>query len=330
MAVWYGYDEWNPVYHNYLRSYQSARLFQAVGGYIFNSNKEFEKPAGVVPVTLEYGCPSPCLPSAYTPDNKKITELFISGTEPSTVSDRYDKLESVTNLKASANGSKVTLTWTAIKTPRALDKEALKEYYKPIFRTGALDSYVNGILGENQSTFGQLGYNVYSQDSDGLNLLGFTTDTTYTISNQGGNKTYVVKATYSNFTANMSDGKSVSIQLGKLTSPKETFIKQLYNNCLGRTATNDEINDMSSYTSAATIAYNICNSTEAIDRYSSADQAIPTWYKGIIGRNIKDDELTNINNIYTTNNRQKALKEVINSSDFKSYCATNNLVYTEI
>ena len=332
MAVWYGYDKWYDDYqlHVNTSNYQAARLFQAVGSYIFNSNQEFTKPDGVVAVTLEFGCPTACLPSAYTPDDKKTTELFISGTEPSTVSDRYDKLASVTNLKATANGSKVTLTWTAIKTPRALDKDALKEYYSSVFRTGYLDNYVNQILSENQGTFGQLGYNVYVQNGSELTLLGFTTDTSYTISNQGGNKTYVVKTAYSKFPANMSEGKSVSIQLAKIVTPKETFIKQLYNNCLGRTAKDNEVAEWNDYTSASAIAYGICNSTEAVNRYQSADQAIPTWYKGILGRSNTTEEMTNIKNTFTTKSRVEALKMVINSQEFKNYCNAKDLVYTEI
>ena len=330
ISIWYGYDEWNDQYHTYFNSMQNARLFQAVALGMFGSNKQFVQPESVSTVTLEMGCPTPCLPSAYTPDNLKITELFIKGTEPDTVSDRFDKLDSVTNLKASANGSTVTLTWNAIKTPKALDREALKSYYSEVFWTGFLDSYVNSILGQNQAMFGQLGYNVYSKDSNGLTLIGFTTSNSYTITNQGGDKTYVVKAAYSNFPSNMSDEKSVSIQLAKIVTPKEKLIKQAYNGCLGRAATNDEINNMSAYTSASSIVYNICNSSEAQNKYSSADQAIQSWYKGVLGRNNTSSELTTVKNIYNTKNRQEALKSVVNSSEFKTYCSNNNLISTDI
>ena len=330
LAVWYGYEHWYDDYHNLLSSYQNARLFQAVGVFIFNGDKQFEKPDSVVPVTLEYGCPEPCLPSPYTPGGKLTTELFIKGTEPSTVSDRYDKLESVTNLKASANGSTVTLTWSPVKTPRALDREALKEYYSPVFWTGALDGYVNGILGENQATFGEFGYNIYLQENGNLKQIGFTTSTSYTIPNQGGNKTYVVKTAYSKFGANMADGKSVSIQLAKIVTPKEKLIKQLYTGCLGRSASDKEVSEWAEYTSAGSIAYGICNSTEANNKYTTADTAIASWYKGVLGRNNTSSELNKIKNTYSSKGRVDALKEVINSMEFKNYCNTNDLVYVEI
>ena len=91
-----------------------------------------------------------------------------------------------------------------------------------------------------------------------------------------------------------------------------------------------EISDMSEYTSASTIAYNICNSNEATGKYTSADTAIPTWYKGVLGRNNTSSEINNIKNTYTTKGRVDALKAVINSTEFKNYCNTNNLVFTEL
>ena len=55
---------------------------------------------------------------------------------------------------------------------------------------------------------GSLGYNIYEKNEDGtLNYLGRTDNTTFTVSNpKGGNTTYVIKAAYSLFKANMSDG----------------------------------------------------------------------------------------------------------------------------
>ena len=331
IGVWYGYDEWNDEYHTYFNSYENARLFQAVALGLFTSGKTFTQPESVIPVTLEYGCPEPCLPSAYTPGHMLTTELFIKGTEPSTVSDRFDKLESVTNLKASASGNTVTLTWNAVKTPKAMDAAALKEAYAKTekFWTGYLDGYVNHIIGQNQGMFGQFGYYVYEQTTTGLNQIGFTTNSSYTISNQGGSKTYVVKTAYSNFPANMADGKSVSIQLAHIVTPKEKLIKQLYNGCIGRSATNDEIEKMSAYTSASSIAYYICNSDEAKGKYTSADTAIPSWYKGILGRANTSSELTKGKELYTSS-RENALKAIINSSEFASYCKNNDLLHTEI
>lgn len=336
IGVWYGYDEFDGVHYNLLSSGQHERLFQAVGRGIFTSNKQFKVPDGVSWVTLENGCPTACLPSAYTPDSYKITELFISGTEPTTVSDRFDTLEDVSNLKATSSGSTVTLTWSAVKTPRALDSQALTEYYRSTFENdGYLNNYVNQTLSTNKAIFGTLGYNVYVKDNNGsLTLLGYTKDPTYKINNQSGNKTYVVKTAYSNFTANMSNGKTVSIKLNGSSSDnndnsKETFIKQLYTNCVGRNAKQDEINTWSTYQSASTIAYNICNSDESSNKYNSADSAIPAFYKAILGRNPSTDEITNQTSKFN-NGRIVLLKDIVNSNEFKTYCNNHNLTHTSI
>ena len=333
IGVWYGYDSFDGVHYNHLSSGQHLRLFQAVGQGIFNNNETFSQPEGVEWVTIEYGCPTACLPSKHTPADLLRTELFISGTEPTVVSDRFDTLEDVTNLKATASGNTVTLTWTKIKTPRALDEAALKSYYANTFQNqGSLNAHVASVLQTNRSIFGQLGYNVYSKDQNGnLTLLGFTTDSTYKLNNQGGQKTYVVKASYSSFTNNMSPGKSVTIRLSEIEQPtnKENLIKQLYLGCVGRAATKDEISTYSSYTSASLIAYNICNSAEASTKYNKADTAIPSFYKGILNRTNTKEEYDKILVDYNKG-KTTALKSIINSNEFKTYCTNKNLTYTEV
>lgn len=73
------------------------------------------------------------LPSEYTPDSMKITELFKSGTEPTEVSTRYSKLNSVTNLKNTINGNVVTLSWNPIQTPDAISSDTIDKLASSLF-----------------------------------------------------------------------------------------------------------------------------------------------------------------------------------------------------
>ncbi len=73
------------------------------------------KPNSVVEATIEVGTEPLKLASEYTPDELRVTELFIKGTEPTEVSDEYKKLEldPPSNLQAMVNeaGGLVDLMW---------------------------------------------------------------------------------------------------------------------------------------------------------------------------------------------------------------------------
>ena len=100
--------------------------------------------------------------------------VFKTGDEPTEVSTKYDKLQTVNNLKVTydENTKKINISWSKLNTP-----------------TG------------NES-FGEFGYNVYYQDV----LLDFTTENSYSIeasSNISG--TYKVVTTFKNYNGNQSD-----------------------------------------------------------------------------------------------------------------------------
>ncbi|WP_188453893.1 PBP1A family penicillin-binding protein [Virgibacillus oceani] len=61
---------------------------------------DFKKPNSVVEVAVEKGSNPAKLPSDYTPESKIITELFVKGTEPTKTSEKFDKLDPVSKLKA--------------------------------------------------------------------------------------------------------------------------------------------------------------------------------------------------------------------------------------
>lgn len=222
IAVWYGYEKTNKEltaqgYYTASGNNNHARIFQEVAKAFF-SGAEFEKPSNVVPITLEKETWPAMLPSEFTPSDVKITELFKAGTEPTETSTRYSKLSNVSNLKATQSGSKITLTWTKIKTPNAIDEDYIKNYFNKIYTN---EAYRNGKLNDrlvyNRDHIGEVGYNIYIKDSDGtLKLVDFTKDNTYVHelkTTTSKNVTYVVKTCYTIFKNNMSDGVEVKVNV---------------------------------------------------------------------------------------------------------------------
>ena len=211
IAIWYGYDSNNDGY-NRVGSKQHTRLFQAVAKGIFTNKDNFKMPSTVKKVKIEKGSATLMLPSEFTPKDYITEELFVAGTEPTTVSTRFAKLSDVSNLSAVVNGGSVTLTWDPISTPDAFNKEVLTKQNKSAYtKTSELEKYVNSLISTNKKVLGNLGYNVYVQTDSGLTLLGWTQNPTYTVTGQYGNVTLVVKSAYSVFQKNMSDGKSVTV-----------------------------------------------------------------------------------------------------------------------
>lgn len=216
IGVWYGYDKLST--ENYLKigTVQHTRLFNAVGKKVFTNTNYFTQPSGVVAVEVESDCPEATLPSEFTPANLRRTELFVKGTEPTTESTRFSRLNDVSNLKANASDNKITLTWDVVKTPEINDESYLRKYYSKVFENeGFLNAFVIDRVGYNNNYIGKLGYNIYKKDKNGkLSLLDFVTTNKYEITeNKSGEYTYVVKTAYSIFKSNMSSGKSVTINI---------------------------------------------------------------------------------------------------------------------
>lgn len=217
IGVWYGYDNLDYDYHNRIAFAEHTRLLQAVGKKVFTNGAFFDRPSGVVPIELEKECPEACLPSEYTPADMRVTELFIRGTEPGTVSERYAKLSDVSNLKANQNDKTISLTWNEVKTPSINDESTLRSMYSKVFYTGFLDSFVSNRLSYNKNTLGAWGYRIYEKKADGtLKELDFITTNKYSYTlkptDKSGSITFVVRTSYSNFRDNMSDGKSVNVK----------------------------------------------------------------------------------------------------------------------
>lgn len=219
IGVWYGYDKNSSEYYNLLSSGQHERLFQAVGRGMFTSNGGFTKPGSVSEVAVEIECPTPMLPSEFTPSDLIKTELFVKGHEPSETSPRFAKLPDTTSVKATESKGTVTLSWSAVTVPEINTDSYLKSYFKDTFKnTEYLNSFVAGRLNYINSTMGSFGYNIYKQDGT---FLGFTNQTTFTTNASNGNQSYIVKTAYSNFRQTESAGKSVSVTVTDASSPTD-------------------------------------------------------------------------------------------------------------
>lgn len=219
VALWYGYDKIDRNYTNKVSSGQNTRLFKAVIKGVLDGTSSFTMPSSVVEVEVEKETSTPLLASEYTPDSLKEKEIFRSGTEPTEVSTRFSKLNNVTNLKATTEGSKVTLSWTGIKAD-AIDETAIRNDFSKIFTNDKyLNSFVSSRLNYNNNYIGNISYNVYKKQSDGsLNLLGNTTNTTYEDNATELSTTYVVKTIYTIFKNNASDGAETTVTTTKSES----------------------------------------------------------------------------------------------------------------
>lgn len=213
IAQWYGYDEISNQYYNKFGSANYRALFQTVAKGVFKENKNFNKPNDVISVKIEKDTIPAMLPSEFTPQDMIITELFKKGTEPTEVSPRYARLANPTNLQAIQEGSVVKLTWDPIKTPSAIDKDELTNFFTKNFKNEAQrNKYLNERLAYNNQYIGELGYNVYIKKGDTLELLGFTRNNHFqTTATSSGTVTFVVKSAYSIFKDNMSTGVETTI-----------------------------------------------------------------------------------------------------------------------
>ena len=206
IAVWYGYDKIDSEFFNGSGT-PKDNLTAAVMRVIPVTYDEFPSCKNVVASQVEFGSWPAALPSEYTPGDLIRTEYFASGTEPTEVSDRFQKLTPVTNLKASSSGSNVKLTWD-YKTPDFATEENLRKYYsQDVFGHGT-----DGFVKQRMDFLGQLGFRVYLKEANGgLKDVGFTADKSFTYKSPvGGNLTFVVKAEYKNYGRTASDGVNVS------------------------------------------------------------------------------------------------------------------------
>ncbi len=215
ISVWYGYDKIYSDHYTHFGNMQHAALFNTVAKSVWTRGSNIKQPDSVVSVTVETQAVEPILPSAYTPDALKSSELFKKGTEPTETSTRFSQLSNVTGLTSESSGGEVTLNWTAANA-KWLGRDYLTSYYKKIFsNTGFLSNYVSSIMGWNNSYLGNLGYDIYEEDENGTYVkVGTTTDTSYTFEpSSSGSATIMVRTAYTNFKSNQSTGTTITAKI---------------------------------------------------------------------------------------------------------------------
>lgn len=216
ISVWYGYDKIDSAHYSHFGNNTNAALFNAVAKGVFERSMSLNRPNTVVSVTVESGTIEPKLPSAYTPNDLKVTELFISGYEPTKVSTRFSQLSNISNLNTSTSGGIVYLSWDKVDTPDAINKTWIENYFKQVFtNTNHLNGAVNERIAYNNANIGTIVYDIYEKAEDGtLTFIDSTANNSIVLnSNKVGQTTYVVKTAYSIFKSNASAGKSATVDL---------------------------------------------------------------------------------------------------------------------
>ncbi len=183
MAMWTGFDENKKGV--YLTQSQMVRqrngLYRACAKVVMKGQtKNFTKPSSVIAVTVEAGTNPIMLPSANTPKNKQITELFKRGTEPTEISITYRTLDNPRNLTGTPTNGGVTLNWDSVPLPSDLEN----------------------------NNYGNYGYKIYLNGK----YLGFTTKTTYFHASSSQTGEYTVKTGFENSNQHLSSGVSITLR----------------------------------------------------------------------------------------------------------------------
>jgi len=176
ISMWYGYENIKEGYNTDTQAVKGrSTLYKALGNVVFTkNNQKFNPPSSVIQVAIEKGSNPAALPSENTPPDQITYEYFLRGTEPTDISDKYNKLDTPTGLQVNYSKSKeqIKITWNKQPTPTV------------------------------NTSYGSFGYNVYY----GNVLLGFTTENSFTINaNTNIAGTYKVVAIFEKYGLNQSD-----------------------------------------------------------------------------------------------------------------------------
>ena len=219
ISLWYGYESLEVEAkaktegHSFTSSSGgTARktIMKALASGIHEKNGEFARPKGLTTVRVEKETFPAQLCSSNTPDSMCISEYFVKGTEPTDASKRYATLANPTDGKYSYSGNTITISWTPIATPDAIDTTKLSEHFKKYYGDHAT-TYYNKRINYNATTFGTLGYDIYLKTASGETYIGFTNTSSYIYNvPAGGEYNFIVKSAYQNFKANRSSGLTIA------------------------------------------------------------------------------------------------------------------------
>ena len=214
IALWYGYAKIDSEHYLGGASYPKDHVMAAFVRYLPKTNKQFEVPSSVVQVTVEKETWPAQRPSAYTPADMKTTEYFKKGTQPTEVSQRYEKFDEVTSVKQSETSKGIELSWTW-KEPDVLNEDYLKKYFSNSVYGNGSSAYLERRIKYNNETLGGQGFGIYEKSSSGeLKRIAFTKEKSYTYKpTKEGNITLVIKAEYGTFKDNASSGVEVKVNV---------------------------------------------------------------------------------------------------------------------
>ena len=222
VALWYGYEKVDSSHYLGGASAPKDAVMRSIMKYIPKTTKTWSAPSSVVEITVEKETWPAKLPSEYTPDNMKTTEYFKKGTQPTEVSERYAKLEDVTNLNNTITSDGYKLTWNW-KVPNVLDSKYLNDYFNNSVFGNQSAKYLSERISYNSNTLGGIGFGIYQKKANGtLERIAFTEDTEYIYKPDViGNIELVVKAEYKNFKNNASNGTEITVKSSNIINSKE-------------------------------------------------------------------------------------------------------------
>ena len=162
IALWYGYEKADSSHYLSGASAPKDSVMAAVMQYIPKTTKTWSMPSSVVAVTVEKETWPAKLPSAYTPADMKVTEYFKKGTQPTEVSDRYAKFDTITNLQSTKTTKGYKLTWNW-KSPDVLDATYLSKYFSNSVYGNESADYLKDRIDYNENTLGGTGFTIYEK-----------------------------------------------------------------------------------------------------------------------------------------------------------------------
>lgn len=228
ISFWYGYDQLSHEHYtdSIKAAIQRKKISAVIGNKIYKKNSKFTKPDTVISSKYEKETIPTELPSEYTPANLIGTDVFKKGTEPSKISTRFAQLSNPTNGKSSESNGLITLSWSPIQTPNAINQSYLQSYFKENYGSQA-ESYLNQRLEYNNNNIGTIGYQIYLKTETGEQALGYTSETEYRYQvPTSGNYTFIIRSAYSIFKSNMSSGLIIdaksSSSIGNNNTPNDS------------------------------------------------------------------------------------------------------------
>ena len=118
IAIWSGYEDYSEPITTWDERRLPQYLFKDIMSELSKDieTNRFKKPSSVVEATVEVGTSPLKLASENTPTELRQTELFVSGTEPTEVSDKYEAptISAPYNVNANLDlsGQSISISWS--------------------------------------------------------------------------------------------------------------------------------------------------------------------------------------------------------------------------